>query len=114
MSGSDARPRLLESSADESALVRSISNQQRLDPLGVCRRRRIVDYHTEIRSAVDGEGRKFEGERTENRVAYMLHGLEVAATNIVLRPHRLELRAEPAQLVDQRFHVSRSTGAGCI
>src|ERR1700684_1916735 len=79
---------------------------QRSDLLRISRRRRIVDDHAEIRPTIDCECRVFEGERTEYRVPYVFDGL-VMTSNIIVPPHCLELRAEPAEFIDQRFHLLR-------
>src|SRR5580658_1379275 len=72
---------------------------QRSDLLCISRCRRIVDDHGEIGPTIDGEGRVFEGERAEYRMPYVLDGLAMAS-NIIVPPECLELRAEPAEFID--------------
>ncbi len=49
-------------------------------------------------------GRIFEGERTDNRVAYVLDGLAMGTANVVVAPHRPELGTEPTEFINGRFY----------
>ena len=72
---------------------------------GISRCRWAVDQHAEVGPAVDSEGRQFEADRTENRMANMLDGF-VKGTDFVVAPHRLELRAQQRKFVHQGTHFS--------
>jgi hypothetical protein len=49
-------------------------------------------------------GRIFEGEQTDNRVAYVLDGLAMGTANVVVAPHRPELGTEPTEFINERFY----------
>src|ERR1700733_9366589 len=78
----------------------------RADLVRIRRRREIIDHHAEIRPAIDRERRIFEGERAENRVSYMFEACAMAV-DFVIAPHCLEFGAEPAEFIDEGFHLCR-------
>src|SRR3569833_1495288 len=65
----------------------------------------VIDHHGEICPAVDRKCRILEGNGAENRMADVFDGLAMMAADVVVAPHRLELRAEPTELIDQRLHL---------
>jgi hypothetical protein len=78
------------------------------DSIRIFQSHRIVDDHAEIGPAVNREGRIFECDWAENRVAYVLDALSVAA-DVVLAPHRLEFGAKPAEFIDEGLHLRRGS-----
>src|SRR5580658_4380172 len=102
-------PALNAAPFDRSAGRRRLHH--RPDPFGVRRRRGIVDHHGEVCSAVDRKGRIFEGDRAESWMAYVLDGLAMVAANVIFAPHRPEFGAEPAEVLDERLHLRRGSGA---
>ena len=44
----------------------------------------MIDRHVEVRSTIDGERGKFEGEPTEHRMSDMLDGFPLDAMNVVV------------------------------
>jgi hypothetical protein len=65
---------------------------ERPDPVGVRRSRRIVDHHAEIGPSVDREGGIFERDRPGDGMPEMFDALAVG-THVVVAPHRLEFGA---------------------
>src|SRR5271155_128738 len=86
-----------------AASAEARSGQQGLDPFRVLRRRRIIDHHGEVGSAIDRERRIFDRERAERRVFDVLDALALVAADVIVAPHRVELRTEAAKLINERL-----------
>jgi hypothetical protein len=51
--------------------------------------------------------------QAENRVPYMFDALAMTV-NVIVVPHRLELGAEPAEFLDERFYLRSGSRTRCV